>query len=95
MADSKTYRLTHFAIAVNDVERTGKFYKQVLDMQSMYQQNGFIQPPTPGCNDILVFEEKKDKSIGETGGIAHVVFGLKTPAVLMKMANRNIAAGGH
>lgn len=63
MADCKTYGLTHLAIAVNDVERTMKFYQQVFDMQTMYHKDGFIQLTTPGCKDILVFEEKKDKPI--------------------------------
>lgn len=34
---------------------------------------------TPGCNDILVFEEKKNSAIGMTGGIAHFGFRLRDP----------------
>jgi catechol 2,3-dioxygenase-like lactoylglutathione lyase family enzyme len=94
MADSKTYGLTHLAIAVNDVERTLKFYQQVFDMQAMYHRDGFIQLTTPGCNDILVFEEKKDKPIGETGGIAHFGFRLKNPNDIDEIAKRIITAGG-
>ena len=60
MTNSKTYGLTHLAIAVKDVERTLKFYQSVFDMEVMYHEKGFLQLTTPGCNDILVFEEKKD-----------------------------------
>ncbi len=94
MPESKTYGLTHLAIAVNDIERTLKFYSQVFDMQTMYHEKGFIQLTTPGSNDILVFEEKKDKPIGETGGIAHFGFRLKNPADIDEITNRVINAGG-
>jgi catechol 2,3-dioxygenase-like lactoylglutathione lyase family enzyme len=94
MPEAKTYGLTHLAIAVNDIERTLKFYQQVFDMQTMYHENGFLQLTTPGCNDILVFEEKKDRPIGETGGIAHFGFRLKDPADIDEIVNRVTIAGG-
>jgi catechol-2,3-dioxygenase len=94
MINPKTYGLTHLAIAVNDVNRTLNFYQDVFDMQTMYQDNGFIQLTTPGCNDILVFEETKDKPIGQTGGIAHFGFRLKNPADIDEIVNKVIIAGG-
>ena len=94
MINSKTYGLTHLAIAVHDVERTMKFYQHVFDMQMMYHENGFIQLTTPGCNDILVFEEKKDRPIGQTGGISHFGFRLKNPADIEEIINKVIIAGG-
>ena len=94
MTTPKTYGLTHLAIAVKDVERTMLFYQQVFDMQTMYHENGFLQLTTPGSNDILVFEEKKDRPIGETGGIAHFGFRLKDPADIDEMVNRVTNAGG-
>ena len=94
MSESKTYGLTHLAIAVNDIERTLKFYSQVFDMQTMYHETGVLQLTTPGSNDILVFEEKKDRPIGETGGIAHFGFRLKNPADIDEILNRVVIAGG-
>ena len=94
MKDSKTYGLTHLAIAVNDVERTLKFYQCVFDMELMYHENGFIQLTTPGCNDILVFEEKKDVPIGQTGGIIHFGFRLKNPDDIDEITNKVKIAGG-
>jgi len=94
MINSKTYGLTHLAIAVHDVDRTMKFYQLVFDMQMMYHENGFIQLTTPGCNDILVFEEKKDRPIGQTGGISHFGFRLKNPADMEEIINKVIIAGG-
>ena len=91
---AKTYGLTHLAIAVYDVNRTLEFYHNVFEMQTMYKQAGFIQLTTPGCNDILVFEEKREKPIGETGGIAHFGFRLKNPDDIEEVVNKIIEAGG-
>ena len=94
MINAKTYGLSHLAIAVNDVGRTMKFYQHVFDMHTMYLEKGFLQLTTPGCNDIMVFEEKKDRPIGETGGIAHFGFRLKDPTDIEDIVNRVISAGG-
>jgi predicted enzyme related to lactoylglutathione lyase len=94
MRDPKTYGLTHLAIAVSDLNRTKKFYEQVFDMQIMYHEDRFIQLTTPGCNDIIVFEEKKDRQIGQTGGIAHFGFRLKRPTDIEDILNKVIQAGG-
>lgn len=94
MATPKTYGLTHLAIAVKDVERTRRFYENVFDMQTMYFENGFLQLTTPGRKDIIVFEERKDRPIGETGGIVHFGFRLEDPKDIDEMANRVIAGGG-
>jgi catechol 2,3-dioxygenase-like lactoylglutathione lyase family enzyme len=94
MPKTFTYGLTHLAITVNDVERTLTFYREVFDMEVMYHTEGFIQLTTPGCNDILVFEEKTDKLIGESGGIAHFGFRLKNPSDIDVIVNRIIKAGG-
>jgi catechol 2,3-dioxygenase-like lactoylglutathione lyase family enzyme len=93
MKDSKTYGLTHLALAVRDLNRTKKFYERVFDMQTMYHEQYFLQMTTPGCNDILVFEEKKDTSFGNTGGIAHFGFRLKDPADFGEMIDKIQAAG--
>jgi predicted enzyme related to lactoylglutathione lyase len=94
MINAKTYGLTHLAIAVKDVEQTLKFYQHVFDMQTMYHENGFIQLTTPGCNDILVFEERTGRQIGHTGGIAHFGFRLRDPSDIDEIVNKIIIAGG-
>ena len=94
MNNSKTYGLTHLAIAVNDVDRAMRFYQAVFDMDVMYHAKGFVQLTTPGCNDIVVFEEKKGKAIGQTGGIAHFGFRLKDPNDLDELIGRVKIAGG-
>jgi catechol-2,3-dioxygenase len=94
MVHPKTYGLTHLAIAVNDVDRTMKFYQEVFDMQTMYHEKGFVQLTTPGCNDILVFEERENSLVGNTGGIAHFGFRLKNPVDISEMIKTIIESGG-
>ena len=94
MTASKTYGLTHLAIAVKNTQRTMKFYQSVFDMQVMYNENGFVQLTTPECNDILVFEEKENSQIGQTGGIAHFGFRLKNPNDIDEIVAKVKNAGG-
>ena len=53
----ETFGLTHIALAVQDAERAFRFYQDVFGMVAVYRENGFIQAQTPGCRDVLVFEE--------------------------------------
>lgn len=94
MNETKTYGLTHLAIAVADIERTLSFYQSVFDMEVMYHEKNMIQLTTPGCHDILVFEEKKNQPTGITGGIAHFGFRLREQAGIGEMKKKIIQAGG-
>jgi catechol 2,3-dioxygenase-like lactoylglutathione lyase family enzyme len=94
MNNSLTYGLTHLAISVQDVGRTKKFYHDIFGMETMYDQQGFLQMTTPGCHDILVFEENKNSAIGNAGGIAHFGFRLKEAKDIDEMITRVISAGG-
>lgn len=94
MERTHTYGLTHLALAVRDVKRTQVFYQDVFNMQTMYLEKGFLQMSTPGCHDILVFEEIEDKPIGETGGILHFGFRLKDARDIDEIVHKIIAAGG-
>ena len=76
------------AIAVRDLKRTLNFYQNVFDMQVMYIKTDFLQLTTPGCNDILVFEEKTDAIIGNSGGIAHFGFRLVDPQGINMIVSR-------
>ena len=89
----KTFGLTHLAIAVRDVSRASKFYRQVFGAVEVYRQNGFVQVQTPGSRDVLVFEEKK-KGAGTSGGIAHFGFRLQNPKDIDAAARAVKKAGG-
>lgn len=94
MNKTKTYGLTHLALAVKDVERTLTFYQHVFDMEVMYHEEKMIQLTTPGCDDILVFEEKEDPQIRESGGIAHFGFRLREAKDIEVMYQKITEAGG-
>lgn len=94
MAVPATYGLTHLAIAVNDLERTLHFYRNVFEMHVMYYEADMIQLTTPGCHDILVFEKKRSDSIGESAGIAHFGFRLRKAKDIKKMKESILREGG-
>lgn len=94
MTDSKTYGLTHIALAVKDIQRTLEFYQSVFGMQAMYHKEHFLQLTTPGAHDILVFEDNQPDKIGNTGGIAHFGFRLKDPESIEGFAEKIIKAKG-
>ena len=94
MDKPKTFGLTHLAISVHNIERTLQFYQQVFSMKVMYHEKNMIQLTTPGCKDILVFEETTTQSIGHTGGIAHFGFRLRYAEDIEEMNKKIIEAGG-
>jgi catechol 2,3-dioxygenase-like lactoylglutathione lyase family enzyme len=89
----KTYGLTHVALAVSDVDRSAKFYRQVFGAVQVYRQDGFAQLQTPGSRDVIVLE-KKSTSVGKSGGIAHFGFRLQHPADINAAARAVRRAGG-
>ena len=93
---TKTYGLTHIAIAVRDLDRTLSFYQKIFDIQVMYHKDNFLQVTTPGANDIIVFERKDIGAdiYGKTGGIIHFGFRLKNPEDIDEMQQRILEAGG-
>src|SRR6186713_3177913 len=94
MNTTSTYGLTHLAIAVRDVEKTLEFYQSVFDMHLMYHTENMIQLTTPGCNDIMVFEQGNESLPGQSGGIAHFGFRLRSPLDIDKMVQKIIDTGG-
>lgn len=90
---AKTYGLTHLAIAVRDIKRTLEFYQKVFDMKVMYHEKNMIQITTPGCHDILVFEEKTNSHFGDSGGIAHFGFRMREANHIEEMHHKLLEAG--
>ena len=93
-AATSTYGLTHLAISVKDIERTMLFYTSVFDMEVMYHEKDMVQLTTPGCNDILVFQENLNESTGMPGGIAHFGFRLRKPESIELLKQKVMKAGG-
>jgi catechol 2,3-dioxygenase-like lactoylglutathione lyase family enzyme len=87
-----TYGLTHLAVAVKDIERTLQFYQDIFGMEVMYHEPKMIQLTTPGSHDILVFEETSGPT-GQSGGIAHFGFRLRTPGDIDEILERVRSSG--
>src|SRR4029450_13607224 len=89
----KTRGLTHVALAVRDPQRSLAFYRAVLGVVPVYEQDDFVQAQTPGSRDVLVFE-RKPRSAGKTGGVAHFGFRLRRPSDITRAEAAIRAAGG-
>ena len=89
----KTYGLTHITLKVQDVKRSSAFYHKVFGAQEMYHSEGFIQIQTPGCHDIIVFEQG-EKSSAQGAGIVHFGFRLVRPDDIEDIVKVVEAAGG-
>ena len=89
----ETHGLTHVALAVRDPQRSLSFYRAVLGVVPVYEQQDFVQAQTPGSRDVLVFE-RKPRRAGKVGGIAHFGFRLRRPADIARALEAIRAAGG-
>jgi catechol 2,3-dioxygenase-like lactoylglutathione lyase family enzyme len=89
----RTHGLTHVALAVRDPRRSLAFYRTILGVVPVYEQDDFVQVQTPGTRDVIVFE-KNAKQAGKAGGIAHFGFRLQRPEDITSAVAAIAAAGG-
>lgn len=89
----KTHGLTHIALAVKDLDRSLAFYREVFGVVETYRSEGFLQVETPGCHDVIVFEETGER-VGEVGGVRHFGFRLVDPADIDLAVREVERAGG-
>lgn len=90
---ARTYGLTHLALAVEDPERSFRFYEKVLGAVAVYRTEDFIQAQTPGAYDALVFERKPAQA-GPGGGIIHFGFRLREASDIAAAVASVEQAGG-
>jgi catechol 2,3-dioxygenase-like lactoylglutathione lyase family enzyme len=89
-----TWGLTHIALAVADLDRASRFYREVFGAVEVYRQATLVQVQIPGTRDVIVFELRDPAKVGASGGIAHFGFRLKDPADVDEAARAVQAAGG-
>jgi catechol 2,3-dioxygenase-like lactoylglutathione lyase family enzyme len=88
-----THGLTHIALTVADLDRSARFYREVLGSQEVYRDSGFVQLQTPGTWDVIVLE-RGNRDVGRSGGIAHFGFRLANPGDIHRAADDVRRAGG-
>jgi catechol 2,3-dioxygenase-like lactoylglutathione lyase family enzyme len=74
----RTFGLTHISLAVEDAERSLRFYHRVFGVEASYRDSGTIQAATPGCHDVIVFDQTATQP-GKPGGVGHFGFRLIAP----------------
>jgi catechol 2,3-dioxygenase-like lactoylglutathione lyase family enzyme len=89
----KTYGLTHIALAVRDLDKSARFYRDIFGAVEVYRDPGFVQLQTPGSRDVIVLERDR-KAAGKTGGVAHFGFRLTDPGDIDAAVRAVQAAGG-
>ena len=89
----RTHGLTHIAIAVRDPRRSLEFYRAVLGVVAVYEDDAFIPAQTPGSRDVLVFE-RNTRAAGKKGGVAHFGFRLTRAADIGRALSAIRGAGG-
>jgi catechol 2,3-dioxygenase-like lactoylglutathione lyase family enzyme len=71
----RTYGLTHISLAVRDIERSLRFYKQLFGATEVYRDDGEVQLQTPGSKDVIALE-RRPRDAGKSAGMAHFGFRL-------------------
>ena len=89
----RTHGLTHVALAVRDPQRALNFYRDVLGVVPVYEDDAFVQAQTPGSRDVIVFE-RNARAAGRKGGVAHFGFRLRRAADIERARQAVRAAGG-
>ena len=90
----RTYGLTHLALAVRDVERSLRFYQQVFGVEAYFREEGRIHVKTPGCHDVITFDETATAAAGTSGGIIHFGFRMHAPSDVDVAVREVEPAGG-
>lgn len=89
----RTYGLTHLGLAVQDPERSLRFYRSVFGVEEVYRDEDSIQVRGPVGRDIIAFE-RDARNAGAKGGVTHIGFRLRDPKDIDLAVREVKRAGG-
>ena len=92
----KTRGLTHIHLAVRDVQRWLKFYREVFGMHERFWAGPhMVFLNTPGSNDVITLRQADGgETVGASGRIGHFGFGIDRTQDLDTAIQDVITAGG-
>lgn len=92
----ETQGLTHIHIAVRDLERSLKFYRDVFGMEVRFWDGpSMVFLNTPGSQDTITLRQAEpDEQIGIGGGVGHFGFRLTDKQHLDQAIQEVVAGGG-
>ena len=83
---------THI-VTVGDLDRSARFYRELLGAGEVYRDAAFVQLQTPGTWDVIVLE-RGATGVGRSGGIVHFGFRLVNAGDIERAADAVVRAGG-
>lgn len=94
----RTYGLTHIQIAVSDLERSLRFYRDAFGLVERFRISPLcVMMGSPDAHDIVTINAEagnRDQPIGTTGAIAHFGFRLRSSEFMPDVLRDAVAAGG-
>lgn len=84
--------LRHLALKSRDLERTERFYVDVLGLARAFQHEGMLFLETPGGHDLLNFVGSRGRFDPAAGGFDH--FGLRFSRAQWKKACARVKEAG-
>jgi catechol 2,3-dioxygenase-like lactoylglutathione lyase family enzyme len=89
----RTHGLTHISLAVRDLERSLRFYSELLGTKEYFRDARSVQVQGPGPHDVLAFELDPEHA-GQPGGIGHFGFRLIAAGDIDAAVEQAVRAGG-
>ena len=92
----KTFGLSHIQLTVKNLERSIRFYQQLLGMEELFRiGSNAVMLQTPGSKEVFTLNCNPEfNQSGEMGGIAHFGFRLKDTIEMTELLDAVVQAGG-
>lgn len=92
-----SYGISHIQLTVSDLDRSIRFYQQLLDMKELFRHGDkAVMLRTPNSQEVFTLNADPElaEKVGKMGGIAHFGFRLSEPCDMAKLEEEVALAGG-